>query len=594
MPDNLYITGEPIPLVGTNYMFYIDNSTALETVYRLNVGGANFGGERDTGMFRSWQDDSSYIFGAAFGVTWQGNDSDIRYTPAAPPAYTAPTDVYSSWRSMGPIPIINLNYNLTWIFPVDSGFNYLVRLHFCEMVYITRVNERVFDIFLSNQTAQEKADVIAWSGGPGIPMYQDYVVYVPQDGSRWSRGEKQDLWLGLHPNMNSKPHFADAILNGVEIFKLNRSSGSLAGPNPAPASIQLPLQPPELHDSKSKRLSELIIIGPALLFGISALLFVVYLFVLRKRKRVSSWGSGHAELMSRHFALSELREATNGFDDAFVIGRGSSGDVYKGYINGGDIIVAIKRLKSKSKSKRILTDEFLTEIKILSQLRHRHLVSLIGYCEEEGEIILVYDYLHHGTVHDHLYGADHDPLPWKHRLEICIGAARGLAYLHPIIHGDIKSTNILLDHKWVAKVSDFGLSEVGPTKVKGAFGCIDPEYRKTMKVTEKSDVFSFGVFMLEVICGRAAVKRIESCSNPFVPILANWVGDCIEKGRLDDEMIDPFVVAQIGDDCLKKFRETAFECLRDEGIQRPTMADVVGRLQLALELQQNAVALTVN
>ena len=119
----------------------------------------------------------------------------------------------------------------------------------------------------------------------------------------------------------------------------------------------------------------------------------------------------------------------------------------------------------------------------------------------------MYDYLHHGTVRDHLYGTNHDPLPWKQRLEICIGVAHGLAYLHPIIHGDIKSMNILLDHKWVAKVSDFGLFEVGPTKVKGAFGYIDPEYRKTMKVTEKSDVYSFGVFMLEVICERAVVER---------------------------------------------------------------------------------------
>ena len=152
-------------------MFYIDNSTALETVYRLNVGGASFGRERDTEMFRSWKDDSSNIFSASFEVTWQGHDSDIRYTPRASPAYTAPTDVYSSLRSVGPIPSINLNYNLTWIFPVGYGFNYLVRLHFCEMVYSMRVNERVFDIFLSNQIVQEKADVIAWSGGPGIPMY---------------------------------------------------------------------------------------------------------------------------------------------------------------------------------------------------------------------------------------------------------------------------------------------------------------------------------------------------------------------------------------------------------------------------------------
>ena len=178
MPTNLYFKGdsEQIPFVGANDLFYIDNYTALGTIYRLNVAGASFE-ERETGMFRKWQDDSNYIFGAADGVTWQGNDTDIRYTPATP-AYTAPTAVYSSWRSMGLVSSINLNYNLTWIFPVDSGFNYLVRLHFCEMEYITRVNERVFDIFLNNETAMGEADVIAWSGGAGIPTYRDYVVYM--------------------------------------------------------------------------------------------------------------------------------------------------------------------------------------------------------------------------------------------------------------------------------------------------------------------------------------------------------------------------------------------------------------------------------
>ena len=240
--------------------------------------------------------------------------------------------------------------------------------------------------------------------------------------------------------------------------------------------------------------------------------------------------------------------------------------------------------------------EFLTEIGMLSQLRHQNLVSLIGYCEEEGEKILIYDYMHHGTLRDHLYGSDYDPLPWKQRLEICIGAARGLDYLHagalyPVIHRDIKSTNILLDHKWVAKVADFGLSKMGLTQdpavttmVKGTFGYMDPEYCKTMKLTEKSDVYSFGVVLLEVICGRAAVDRSLEYEKMS---LTNWARQFIEEGRLD-EIIDPVVVGQIGEDCLNKFGDILFQCLRDEGILRPRMGDVVAWLELALELQDNA------
>ena len=166
MPKNLYFKGErkPIPLVGTDDSFYnINNYTALETVYRLNVGGVSIGGESDTGMFRSWQDDSCYFYGAPYKQICLTKDTDIRYTPATP-AYTAPTEVYSCARSMGDASQINLNYNLSWFFPVDSGFNYLVRLHFCEMEDIWLVNERVFNIFLNNQTAEKKADVIYWSG----------------------------------------------------------------------------------------------------------------------------------------------------------------------------------------------------------------------------------------------------------------------------------------------------------------------------------------------------------------------------------------------------------------------------------------------
>lgn len=131
-------------------------------------------------------------------------------------------------RLMDRDPRVNQNYNLTWYFPVDAGFNYLVRLHFCQFLReVTISNQVIFSIFINNHTAEAVADVILWAGGNSIPVYKDYVVWIPDDGSQ----SKQDLWLALHPYMEQNPEYANAFLNGLEIFKLNNSGGSLAESN---------------------------------------------------------------------------------------------------------------------------------------------------------------------------------------------------------------------------------------------------------------------------------------------------------------------------------------------------------------------------
>jgi serine/threonine protein kinase len=498
------------------------------------------------------------------------------------------------------------DYNVTWNFEVDSAFTYMVRLHFCEFdELIKNEGDRVFHIFIDNTLAEEYADVFSWSRGLLIPVHKDYIVtmYSPNGNSQIERVNISIKLQRLPLNSKLTPKYHDVILNGIEIFKISDNHNNLAGVNPSNLSPTEPSSPSPKSKSKNSTIVIFIAVGVScLLLAFVATGMIVYIrrrrrfephfhmeeISCRTRKEGSSTLPSH---LCRYFTIAEIKAATNNFDDNFIIGVGGFGNVYKGYIDEGTP-VAIKRLKPGSQQG---VNEFMNEIDLLSQLRHIHLVSLIGYCNEGAEMILVYDFMQRGTLREYLYGSDNELLTWKKRLEILLGAARGLHYLHTgakqnIIHRDVKSTNILLDEKWVAKVSDFGLSKVGPigismthvsTVVKGSLGYLDPEYYMRQRLTLKSDVYSFGVVLLEVLCARPPLVR---SSDKKTASLVVWFQKCYKEDLIMEEMVDPFIKDSITSECLKSYCQMVLSCLHDDGNQRMSMSDVVGALEFALEL----------
>ncbi|GLT63440.1 hypothetical protein SLA2020_360050 [Shorea laevis] len=597
MPSGLYLSGREIPLVAgvVGKSFSLDNTTtSLETLYRLNVGGNRIENVKDTGMYRTWGQDEDYLVGSYWTTPLLNKSKPLQFT-ASTPAYTAPEEVYTTSRMMSNDWSLNLKANMTWKFSVDAEFSHLVRLHFCELLNkVTGSDQHVFDIFINNQTAQKYIDVFSMSGGNGFPMYIDYIV-MPDNGM-----QGKDLWLALHPLTLL---YVDAFLNGLEIFKLNQSDGNLAGPNPDPISSAAPpiWHQRLLESPKTKITSTILPIIGAILGGFALFSLLPSFFVFQRRRKLKNrsklstmkTSSSLPSDICCHFSIAEIKAATQDFDDTLLIGSGGFGNVYRGIMKGGTTTAAIKRLNPSSRQG---AHEFRTEIALLSKLRHMHLVSLIGYCDDQGEMILVYDYMARGTLRDHLDNTKNLPLSWKRRLEICIGAARGLQYLHReaeevIIHRDVKSSNILLDENYVAKVSDFGLSKLGPTStcethvstvVKGSFGYIDPEYYRLQRLTEKSDVYSFGVVLFEVLCGKPPV--FETLSEEKVG-LVRWARSCCQKGSLD-EIVDPYLAGQIAPMALQKFGKVAENCVRERGNERPTVRDIVWALEFTLQLQE--------
>lgn len=552
---------------------------ALETVARVNMGNQTVPPQNDT-LGRVWVSDDSFLIHSGL-VDFKTNITGVNLRAANMTEDIAPSEVYGTLTRLKTDNDPRLKANMTWLFNVDPGFDYLLRFHFCDIVNLPPGS--LFNVYV-NSWLVSTVNLDIEAPIKGAPYYMDAITRV--SGSR-----------NLNASVGIPNNFGEinpsAILNGLEIMKMSNSEDSLV------------LDPPR---SSKKKLGIIVGVVTGL---VGVVLFAVIAVLVYRRKRRSRLHISHENgkdlsamngmssnfftnsKIGYRFPLAVIQEATNNFSEDLVIGVGGFGKVYKGVFRD-ETKVAVKRGASQSQQGLA---EFRTEIEMLSQFRHRHLVSLIGYYNDQNERIIIYEYMEKGTLKSHLYESDDTPcLNWRQRLEVCIGAARGLHYLHTgstkaIIHRDVKSANILLDENFLAKVADFGLSKTGPeidkthvsTAVKGSFGYLDPEYLTTQQLTEKSDVYSFGVVMFEVLCGRPVI-------DPSLPRekvnLVEWVMKCLERKQLE-EIVDPRLAGQIKPDSLQKFVEIAQKCLAEHGTNRPAMGDVLWHLEYAL--RQDAV-----
>ncbi|XP_047979349.1 probable receptor-like serine/threonine-protein kinase At4g34500 [Salvia hispanica] len=290
-------------------------------------------------------------------------------------------------------------------------------------------------------------------------------------------------------------------------------------------------------------------------------------------------------LGSSGFSMRELQIATNQFSSQNVIGEGGYGIVYRGVLQDGSVVAVKNLLNNKGQAEK----EFTVEVEAIGKVKHKNLVSLLGYCAEGAQRLLVYEYIDNGNLEQWLHGnvGPVSPLTWEIRMKIAIGTARGLAYLHEglepkVVHRDVKSSNILLDRKWNPKVSDFGLAKLlGPeksyvtTRVMGTFGYVSPDYASTGMLNEGSDVYSFGILLMEIITGRSPV---DYSRPPGEMNLVDWFKGMVSSRR-SEEITDPLMAVPPPPRALKRILLLCLRCIDLDAIKRPKMGQIVHMLE---------------
>ncbi|KAF2592302.1 hypothetical protein F2Q70_00042780 [Brassica cretica] len=414
---------------------------------------------------------------------------------------------------------------------------------------------------------------VSWQGDPCAPQ-----IYLWEGLNCSYPDSKPPRIISLDLSMNDLSGDIPDFFADMKSLKLIKLSGN-------------PNLNGKIPDSLKKSLSERKKVPVvAIVFGVSALLVILAIFfVFLRWKRIKRKTRSFSSSITRkdlRITFPKILEMTNNFER--VLGKGGFGTVYHGKLD--DTQVAVKMLSSSSAQGY---KEFKAEVELLLRVHHRHLVGLVGYCDDGDNLALIYEYMAKGDLHENMSGKHSgNVLSWETRMQIAVEAAQGLEYLHngcepPMVHRDVKSTNILLNERYVAKLADFGLSRSFPidgeghisTAVAGTPGYLDLEYYRTNILSAKSDIYSFGIVLLEIITNQPVIDKTRERPN-----INEWVGFMLTKGDIRS-ITDPKLMGDYDTNGAWKIVELALACVNPSSNRRPTMAQVVVELTECVALE---------
>ncbi|XP_038689887.1 probable LRR receptor-like serine/threonine-protein kinase RFK1 isoform X2 [Tripterygium wilfordii] len=452
--------------------------------------------------------------------------------------------------------------SLTYFHYCMENGNYTVNLHFAEIKFTndktySSLGRRIFDVFVQEKLVLKDFNIEDEAGGAQKPLVKKISnVHVTN-----KMLEIRFYWAGKGTTRIPYRGVYGPIISAISVvsdFKV-------------------------CSNTKSKGSPLYIIVG----VGAACFVFIVLGILLWNRLVQGKWKKRKegSELPTGTFTLKQIRAATDDFNSSNKIGEGGFGPVYKGLMFDGTV-VAVKQLSSKSRQGN---REFLNEIGIISCLHHPNLVTLHGFCVEEDQLLLVYEYMENNSLARALFGPANLPLQldWPTRLKICIGIARGLAFLHEesrlkIVHRDIKATNVLLDRDLNPKISDFGLARLDEdenthvsTRVAGTIGYMAPEYALWGHLSQKADVYSFGVLALEIVTGKSNTSFLPT--EDFVCIL-DWACHLQHSGNIL-ELVDEKLRSEVNKEEAHIMVKVALLCTNASSTIRPTMSEVVSMLE---------------
>ena len=454
---------------------------------------------------------------------------------------------------------------------------------------------QLFDISVSYSNLKPKEPLLSFDLDLG--QYVNDFMFVGFSGSTQGSTEIHSIeWWSFSSSFDVVSVTGSSSPPPPTSSLMNPTANSVIPPPPPPPSMAPSASDPVSHTAKSSSChNQLCKQGPGAVAGVVTAgaffaLFagvIIWVFFKRfKREKKSESLASDVIKMPKEFTYRELKSATKCFNSTRIIGHGAFGTVYKGIIPDTGDIVAVKRCSHSTQGK----NEFLSELSIIGTLRHRNLVRLQGWCHEKGEILLVYDLMLNGSLDKALFEA-RTPLPWPHRRKILMGVASALAYLHEecenqVIHRDVKTSNIMLDEGFNARLGDFGLArqiehDKSPdaTVAAGTMGYLAPEYLLTGRATDKTDVFSYGAVVLEVATGRRPIEKDTSGvgRNGVSSNLVEWVWGLHREGRLLTAA-DARLGGEFEEGEMRKVMMVGLACSHPDPMARPTMRGVVQML----------------